>query len=622
MTAKTIYQLLRTWAEKTPEAIALVAPGRTITYQGLLNQISAMIKVLRACGIAERDRVAILLPSNFEMAFSFLGVSCVATSAPINPLSHNNELELYLSNLPAKALLVSAGMDSAALSVAERLGIPIIELVANSKSNWFSLEAPSFGAGLQNREVLPDDGALILHTSGTTSIPKRVPLTHGNLAVSAFSVRDALDLVSRDRCLGVMPLFHIHGLVGGLLSSLAAGGSYVAVNFDPERFLDWMTELEPTWYTAVPTIHQAVLSLARARGKNLEGGRLRLIRSSSASLSPKVMAQLEEVFKVPVIEAYGMTEASHQIASNRLPPLHRKSGSVGVAINTEVAIVDETGNFLPPGERGEIIVRGPSVTAGYEPVEANEQALVNGWLHTGDMGYLDSDGYLFITGRIKDVINRGGEKIFPAEIDQALLEHEEVLEAAAFAIPQASLGEDLVAAVVVRNQTAIKEAKLLGYLAGRLPSFKLPSRVILVNELPKGSTGKVLRSELAGIFAERLQSSFVAPRNDLERIVAGIYQDVLEIERVGIDDNFFGLGGDSLRATQALSRIRSLFSINLSIATFFFKATVAQLAAEITEAIEALKSNSHIAIPAESIAPLATPDRATPPCSGGAVSKP
>jgi acyl-CoA synthetase (AMP-forming)/AMP-acid ligase II len=397
-----------------------------------------------------------------------------------------------------------------------------------------------------------------------------------------------------------MPLFHIHGLVGGLLSSLAAGASFApAPNCDSERFFEWMKELNPSWYTAVPAMHQAILSRARERGETVETGRLRFIRSSSAPLPRKVMGQLEEVFKVPVIEAYGMTEASHQIASNPLPPSDRKPGSVGVATGTEVAIIDEAGNFLPRGKTGEIILRGANVTAGYEPVELNKRSFIHGWFRTGDLGYLDFDGFLFLSGRLKEVIDRGGEKISPCEIDEALLSHPDVLQAVAFATPHASLGEDLAAAVVVRDPTWTTEANVLDYLAGRLATFKVPSQVLIVDDIPKNSTGKVLRGELAGKFAERLKRVFVAPRNELETLVAGIYADVLEISQVGANDNFFALGGDSLRATQVISRIRSLFSVNLSIATLFFKATVAQLADEISASTEALDQNSKTAILAE-----------------------
>ena len=378
---------------------------------------------------------------------------------------------------------------------------------------------------------------------------------------------------SGDRCLNVMPLFHIHGLVGGLLSSLAAGASFAAIsNFDSNYFFDWMKELKPTWYTAVPTIHQEILRCARDCAETIRESQLRFIRSSSAPLASEALEDLERVFKVPVIEAYGMTEASHQITSNPLPPFERKKGSVGVATITEVAIVDEEGRFLAVGKRGEIVLRGANVTAGYER---------NGWFRTGDLGYFDSGGYLFLTGRLKEIINRGGEKISPREIDEALLEHPGVLQAVAFATPHVSLGEDIAAAVVVRDPIETTEASIRAYLIGRLATFKVPAQLLIVDDIPKSSTGKIQRAALAERFAARLQGGFIAPKNELETLVASIYADVLEIQQVSASDNFFALGGDSLRATQVISRVRSLFAVNLPIASLFLRSTVAELAEEI-----------------------------------------
>jgi oxalate---CoA ligase len=392
-----------------------------------------------------------------------------------------------------------------------------------------------------------------------------------------------------------MPSFHIHGLVGGLLSSLAAGGSFVAApNFDARCFLGWMDELKPTWYTAVPAMHQALLRLARERSDSITPGRLRLIRSSSAPLPGKLMAELEEVFKAPVIEAYGMTEAAHQITSNPLPPLRRKAGSVGIPTRTEVAVVDDAGSFVTGERTGEIVIRGSSVIAGYEPIE--NESFKDGWFRTGDLGYFDSDGYLFLAGRRKEIINRGGEKISPFEIDQALLNHPDVVQAVAFAVPHPSLGEDVAAAVVVRDRIQTNEAIIRRYLSGRLASFKVPAYLLIVDDIPKSATGKVQRAAVAGTFAEQLQRGFIAPKDELQMLVADIYAEVLETRQVGADDNFFALGGDSLRATQVISRLRSLFSIDLPIATLFSKATVAELAEEIAVFVEALDENSKRAI--------------------------
>jgi acyl-CoA synthetase (AMP-forming)/AMP-acid ligase II/acyl carrier protein len=404
-------------------------------------------------------------------------------------------------------------------------------------------------------------------------------------------------LKSSDRCLNVMPLFHIHGLVGGLLASLAAHASFVATpDFNVDQFFEWMSELLPTWYTAVPAIHQAILGRSRDQAETMIKDRLRFIRSSSAPLASKVLEELERVFKVPVIEAYGMTEASHQISSNPLPPCERKRGSVGVASITEVAIVDDEGNFLTAGKIGEIVLRGANVTSGYEPEQMNQEAFSNGWFRTGDLGYLDADGYLFLTGRLKENVNRGGENISPREIDDVLLEHPDILQAAVFAISHPTLGETVAAAVVLRDDSQVTESKIREYLSERLANFKIPTRILMVDDIPKTSTGKVRRADLALIFAEPLKSEFVAPKNDLEALVAGIYVDVLGSQQVGSGDNFFALGGDSLRATQVISRVRSLFAVNLSIATVFTKPTVAELAKEIAASVESIDEGSKTVI--------------------------
>jgi oxalate---CoA ligase len=597
----TIYQFLREWAKATPAAIALASPGHEpITYRQLLGQLDSTIKSLSEIGIARNDRIAIVVPNGIEMAALFLSVSCAAISVPFNPLYLENEFEFYLPDIGAKALVVQSGARSPAVSVAQRHGIPVIELVAspNAASGLFTLKASGSISSAPQHTLEPGSVALILHTSGTTARPKRVPLTHRNLCASAFSIRETLALTCADRCLGVMPLFHIHGLIGGLLSTLAAGASFASTpNFDASRFFDWIEELKPTWYTAVPAIHEAILRSGRDRMGTIRKSRLRLIRSSSAPLSGKTRVELEELFKVPVIEAYGMTEAAHQITSNPLPPLERKAGSVGVATDTRVGIINEAGNFLAAGNGGEIVLRGPNVMRGYEA--NNDGAFTNGWFRTGDHGYVDGEGYLFITGRLKEIINRGGEKISPHEIDQALLEHPDVLQAVAFPMSHPSLGEDIAAVVVVRNPTQASEASIRGHLAARLAAFKIPSRVLIVDEIPKSSIGKMRRANLAEIFAERLRDGFVAPKNKLEALVAAIYADVLGTQPIGAHDNFFALGGDSLRAMQVISRVRSLFAVNLPIATLFSKATVAELALEIAASVEGLEPMAKDAVVAE-----------------------
>jgi acyl-CoA synthetase (AMP-forming)/AMP-acid ligase II len=345
----------------------------------------------------------------------------------------------------------------------------------------------------------PDDVALVLHTSGTTARPKIVPLSHANLTASAANIGRTLALGSDDVCLNVMPLFHIHGLVAAVLASLAAGGCVVCTpGLSGFRFFTWLREVRPTWYTAVPTMHQSLLQVAPRFKDVIAEGRLRFIRSSSASLPPAVMDELEQTFGVPVIEAYGMTEAAHQMASNPLPPSPRFAGSVGIAAGPEIAIMDADGVLLPPGSVGEVVIRGPNVTAGYDnnPV-ANAAAFHKGWFRTGDEGVLDAGGYLRLTGRLKEIINRAGEKIAPIEVDNILMEHPGVQQVVTFAMPSRLFGEDVAAAVVSREGAAADAEDLRTFVAQRLAPFKVPRTIVFLSEIPKGPTGKIQRIGLA-----------------------------------------------------------------------------------------------------------------------------
>jgi acyl-CoA synthetase (AMP-forming)/AMP-acid ligase II/aryl carrier-like protein len=400
---------------------------------------------------------------------------------------------------------------------------------------------------------------------------------------SARNVAHALALTPRDRCLNVMPLFHIHGIVGALLASLAAGGSVVCTpGLVAGQFLVWLAAFRPTWYTAVPTLHQAVLAELAAAPAGAARGILRLARSSSASLPPAVARDLESAIGAPVIEAYGMTEAAHQIASNPLPPRPRKPGSVGLPAGPEIAIMDTDGRILPPGRPGEIVIRGSNVMSGYRAnAEANRTAFANGWFRTGDEGVLDADGYLSITGRLKEMINRGGEKIAPREVDEALLEHPAVGQAVAFAVAHPTLGEDVAAAVVLKPGARATGSELREHLFGRLVEQKIPSRVVVVDAIPKGPTGKVQRIGLAQRLTDQLGTERVAPRTEAERTVSEVFAEVLGVGEVCATDNFFALGGDSLRGGQVLARLRARLGVSLRPTQLFRSPTVEEFAREV-----------------------------------------
>jgi acyl-CoA synthetase (AMP-forming)/AMP-acid ligase II len=347
--------------------------------------------------------------------------------------------------------------------------------------------------------ALADDVALVLHTSGTTSRPKIVPLTHRNVCASAQHIAKSTAFSASDRGLNVMPLFHIHGLIAGILAPLSQGGEvHCTSGFNALKFFSQMEEIKPTWYTAVPTMHQAILSRAANNREVIAKVPLRFIRSSSSSLPPQVLAELEATFHAPVIEAYGMTEAAHQMACNPLPPGKRKPGTVGLAAGPEVAIMDTEGQLLATGSTGEIVIRGPNVTPGYENNDkANAENFTHGWFRTGDQGVMDSEGYISITGRLKEIINRGGEKISPREIDEILMDHAAVAQVVCFGIPHDKLGEEVGAAVVLREGQTATEKELRDYVATRVADFKVPRKILLLDEIPKGATGKLQRIGMA-----------------------------------------------------------------------------------------------------------------------------
>jgi acyl-CoA synthetase (AMP-forming)/AMP-acid ligase II/acyl carrier protein len=575
--------LLAYQARTATDRIAILGPERwSMTYGALWSSSDDTLRRLRSIGVSRTDRVAVVLPNGPETAMTIVAVAVGAVCVPLNPQFTADECRRYFAELGLAALLTRRDLASASRDVAQTFGIPVIELARRREPAGMSrIKEVETQCIVTDELASGADDAFILLTSGNTSRPKMVPLTHASVCLSAYNAGAALALGPDDRLLNVLPLFHAHGLISGTLATLAAGSSVVCTRgFNADAFLGWLTEFGATWYTAVPAIHQAVFSAADRYKHIAQRSSLRLIRSASSTLPPKLLCGLEAVFGVPVIDTYGMTESASQIAANPLG--RRKVGSVGQAAGPEIAIVDGEGRPLSSGERGEIVLRGPTITRGYENDAAETAAAFrDGWFRTGDLGYLDSEGYLFIVGRIKDVINRGGQKVAPAEVEEVLVNHPDVVEAAVFPVPHPRLETDVAAAVVLRADAKITVQNLRRFARERLASFKVPGLIRIIEEIPKGAGGKIKRGELAATLSRwaECRGRMAMPRSDLERQLAQLWADLLQLKQISINQDVFALGADSIVVTQLISHLRARFGVELSFSDILGAPTVAALAA-------------------------------------------
>jgi acyl-CoA synthetase (AMP-forming)/AMP-acid ligase II len=499
MTERTLLQVLEYGRAGDP---AIVVPGGLrITYGRLREHVSAAADTLARLGLESGDRIALVLPNSAEAIVLFLAAAMAGTAAPLNSAYKEDEFRFYLEDIAARALVVPPGQGDAARR-ALPAGASLIEAHLDQDGE---LHLETATAGERSRPAPApdaDDVALVLHTSCTTSRPKLVPLRHRNLFASAEGIAATYRLGSDDIAMCVMPLFHIHGLMASTMATFWSGGTVVVPSkFDPMTFWPAVKDHGATWYSAVPTIHQ--LLLMRNRGERPDGAeQLRFIRSSSSALSPETMRQLEARFGAPVLEAYGMTEASHQMASNPLPPGARKPGTVGTGTGVRIGIMDDSGRLAPAGGRGEVVIQGPSVIDGYaNNPTANAESFTDGWFRTGDQGFLDEDGYLSLVGRLKEMINRGGEKIAPREIDDVLLQHPSVGEAVAFGTPHPVWGEEVAAAVVLKE--AVTEKELIAFARERLADYKVPRTIHIVERIPRTATGKIQRRSVAAALNPR-----------------------------------------------------------------------------------------------------------------------
>ena len=585
--SETIFSGISRQAEATPDAVAIEAYARrALSYSGLRDHILNLVGRLNALGAGRGDRVAIVLPSGPEMATACLSVAACAVATPLNPDFKQSEYEAVLKRMGPKLLLTLAGGHHPVTGAAKALGIPIADVAvsAEAPAGVFELAAESALPAAKNPGLAhPDDIAVLLQTSGTTSLPKIVPLTQRNLVISAGNVSRSLRLGSDDRCLHFLPLFHIGGILDVLAAPLLVGGVVVcAPAFSASDFYRDLEAFKPTWTQAVPVMIQEILANASAHQAIVANHTLRFVRSVSAPLPAALMAAFEQTFAVPVIEIFGMTETAGVITGNPLPPARRISGSVGVSAGAEVRVVDAAGKPLPANQIGEVVVRGGNVMRGYEGDAAgNAQVFLDGWFRSGDLGYLNEDGYLFLSGRLKDMINRGGEKVSPHEVDEILLAHPAIADAASFAMPHSSLGEDVAAAVVLKSGMSVSKDELGAFLRERLAYFKLPRVLHYVDKIPRGAGGKLQRATLAEKFGSlsletASRPAYLAAQTPVAKMLVAMWSKILMEENIGIDDDFFSLGGDSLKAASFINELQRKWGDTIYVSSLFDAPTVAK----------------------------------------------
>lgn len=595
----SIADILRTHAQRSTDKSAILAPEKaSLSYGELWSRAGTLGTALASHGIEIGDRVAIVLENGPDVAAISVGIACWTAIAPLNPGYTRHEFERYMSHLKIRLLVTHGGAVNPARQAARALGLPILVLQETDRQTVAQLDCDDV-APITHQPSGKNDDALILHTSGTTGQPKIVPLTQANLLASIANMSNWFALTPKDRCLNIMPSFHIHGIMAGLFVPLISGGSTVCPKgLDPDAFFDWLAEFGPSWYSAVPTMHQTILSRGSFHDDSLQNHKLRFIRSSSAPLPTGVLRNLENSFGVPVLEALSMTEACHQVCCNPLPPGECRPGTVGLPAGIEVAILSDSGDELEAGKIGEVAAKGANLLAGYEEnPEANRQSFVNGWFRTGDQGYFDEAGYLCLTGRLKELINRGGEKIAPLEIDRCLLEHPAVAGALCCPIAHPSLGEEVSAAVVLNDKMESTERDLQEHVRVHLAAYKVPRKIVFLETLPKGATGKPDRNALRQQIEASLKTQGIdasSPQvsgTPLEEKVRDIWGQALEREDIGPDDDFFLLGGDSLQAVRLQFELENAFDVTLPTdAIFSAGATTARMA----ELIAGLQKKPHV----------------------------
>lgn len=578
---ESIHDLIDASIRSHAGRVAFVAPGRSdLSYADLGRLLETTRRCLASAGYTRGHRIAVALPHCPENALALLAVMCAATCAPLNDELTEDDLARLLAAMRIDALIVPVPRASAAAAAARRLGIDLIGLRAlpDEPAGMFELIPGGRRASTEPELPAPEDTALLTHTGGTTGLPKIVPLEHWRLA---WGVRRRLELTgieASDRYLFVMPFRSMAAMRRGLLLALSVGAAMIcAPSHDSATLAGLLESAAPTLLMAPPVVLTAVVDEVAHRSPPPRHA-LKYVISAFTSLGPAAARQVEQTLGVPVVVIYGTTEAG-QIAQSPLPPERAPAGSVGWPYLHDVEIRDDGGHRLPAGEVGEIVVRSPEVFSGYEGDEAaNRAAMLGDWYRTGDTGYVDRDGFVFLTDRIGDLINRGGNKIVPSEIEDVLKKHARVADAAAFGVPHPTLGQDLAVAVVPRESPP-REAELRRFVRSRLAAFKLPSRYLVVSELPRTALGKVDRPKLREIFDQTRQLTFEEPRDGVEAEVARIFGEVLGVCGIGRNDSFFDLGGDSLRIVSVLQELEKALGSKPDFEALFDHPTVAAFAA-------------------------------------------
>jgi len=562
--------------------VAIAAPGRDdLTYADVGRAFAAIAGSLADAGYARGARIGLALPDGPELAVVMPAICSVATCAPLNAALDEEALVRLLKAMRIDALIVPARADSVAARAARRAAVALIGLRGSlGNPDGFDLVPESSRGRAPIEAPQAHDIALLIHTSGSTGAPKVVPWEQWRVAEVVRNRIEISRIDASDRSMIALPL-HSSAGIRRVLTSLATGGSIACPGaLAPDAMLDLLEALAPTHYFAPPASLIALLEACERRVPRLHH-RLKTIWSGTTDVPASVRSRLEQAFEVPVLVGYGSTEAG-SIAQTPFPPDRAPAGSVGRATNVEIHVADDEGRRLGPGESGEIVVRGAEVFAGYENDDAaNRAAFRDGWFRTGDIGRVDRDGFVYVLGRLADIIDRGGTKIASGEIEAVLLQHPQVLEAAAFAVPHRTLGQDVAAAVVLRDRVGASE--LRHFLRGSLAAFKIPSRIVEVPALPRGDGGKVARGELAALVATMADPGDEPPIGREETEIARIFSDVLRAPRVGRRDSFFDLGGDSLSAANVLTALDAALGVSVSLEVLFDAPTVCELAAALRD---------------------------------------